>query len=187
MNETVSSRFFEDARPHLISADEFDIMVDAGLFQDARIELVEGELVEMSPSSNPHGMLLARLGARIYNAYGDGDWVHYIDTYVTLAPKTVRAPDIAVVAREDIGSKVLTGADVLLAVEIGHATLREDLQRKRLHYAAAGIRNYWVVDVDGECVHCFTEPQDGDYVTRSQHDFNDAIALPGIAATLSVA
>jgi Uma2 family endonuclease len=187
MNQLVSSRFFEDARPHLISADEFDVMVDAGLFQDARIELVEGELVEMSPSSNPHGMLVGRLTGRIWNAYGEEDWVHYVDTYVTLAPKTVRAPDIAVVAREDFGVKMLTGADVLLAVEVSHSTLREDLQRKRLHYATAGIRNYWVVDVDGECVHCFTEPQDGDYTVKSRHGFADAIALPGIAATLTVA
>ena len=162
-------------------------MVDAGLFRDARIELVEGELVEMSPSSNPHGMLVARIGSRIYNSYGDVGWVHYIDTYVILSPQTVRAPDIAVVARKDSGVKMLTGPDVMLAVEVSHSTLREDLQRKRLHYAAAGIRNYWVVDVDGECVHCFTKPQDGDYTVKARHDFADAVALPGITATLTVA
>ena len=178
MNQHVAIKTFEGTRPHLVSADEFWRMIDVGAFANARVELVEGELIEMAPSSMPHGMLVARIGARIYNAYGDKDWIHVIDTYVTLAPGTVRAPDIAVVARTDDDVNELTGKDVVLAIEVSHSTLKEDLERKRVHYAQAGIRHYWVVDVEGERVHQFSEPVDADSARVVVNAFGDAISLP---------
>ena len=186
MNQHVSIKTFEGSRPHIVSADEFWRMIDIGAFASARVELVKGKLIEMAPSSMPHGMLVARIGARIYNAYGDRDWVHVIDTYVTLAPATVRAPDIAVVARTDDDGTELTGEDVFLAIEVSHSTLKEDLERKRVHYAEAGIRHYWVVDVEGERVHQFSAPTDGDYATVLVSGFGDAIALPNIDASIVI-
>ena len=162
-------------------------MIDIGAFANARVELVKGKLVEIAPSSMPHGMLVARIGARIYNAYGDKGWVHVIDTYVTLAPATVRAPDIAVIARTDDDGTELAGEDVLLAIEVSHSTLKEDLEVKRVHYAAAGIRHYWVVDVEGERVHQFSEPTDADYRTVVVTAFSEALALPGCDASIVVA
>ena len=186
MNQHVSIKTFEGSRPHFVSADEFWLMIDVGAFANARVELVEGKLVEMAPSSMPHGMLVARIGARIYNAYGDKDWVHVIDTYVTLAPATVRAPDIAVIARTDDDGTELTGEDVFLAIEVSHSTLKEDLERKRVHYAEAGIRHYWVVDVEGERVHRFSEPSGADYAQAVVSDFSAPLALPGCDATIVI-
>ena len=186
MNQHVSIKTFEGSRPHLVSADAFWRMIDVGAFANAHVELVEGKLIEMEPSSIPHGMLVARIGARIYNEYGDRDWVHVIDTYVTLAPSTVRAPDIAVVARTDDDGTELTGEDVLLAIEVSHSTLKEDLERKRIHYAQAGIRHYWVVDVEGERVHQFAEPMGGDYAQVVVSAFGEALALPNIDASIVI-
>lgn len=179
MNKAAARLAFAESRPHRITADEFWLMVNAGAFANDRVELVRGKLIEMAPSSTPHGMLVARIGARIYNAYGDEDWLHIIDTYVTLAPNTVRAPDIAVVARTDGSGAELTGKDVILAIEVSHTTLTEDLERKRVHYAQAGIRNYWVVDVVGERVHRFLDPAGADYATVVVQGFADALPLPG--------
>jgi Uma2 family endonuclease len=186
MNQHVSIKTFEGSRPHLVSADEFWRMIDIGAFANARVELVKGKLVEMAPSSMPHGMLVARIGARIYNAYEDKDWVHVIDTYVTLAPSTVRAPDIAVVARTDDDGTELTGNDVMLAIEVSHSTLKEDLKVKRRHYAQSGIRHYWVVDVEGERVHCFAEPKGGDYTAVVVSAFSEPLPLPGCNATILI-
>jgi Uma2 family endonuclease len=186
MNQQVSIKAFEGSRPHLVSADEFWRMIDIGAFANARVELVEGKLVEMAPSSMPHGMLVARIGARIYNAYGDKNWVHVIDTYVTLAPNTVRAPDIAVIARTNDDGTELTGNDVMLAIEVSHSTLKEDLEVKRLHYAQSGIRHYWVVDVEGERVHQFSEPTGGDYAAVLVSGFSDALPLPDCDATIVI-
>jgi Uma2 family endonuclease len=186
MNQIVAPHLFREARPHRISAAEFGRMIEAGLFSEARIELVEGELIEMAPSSRPHGMLVARLTARLWNAYGEENWVHFVDTYVGIGPETVRAPDISVVARGDHDADELIGTHVMLAVEVSQTTLREDLQRKRVHYAQAGIRNYWVVDVDGACVHRFAIPRDGDYAEHHENSFDDALPLPGIESVIAV-
>ncbi len=153
-------------------------MIDAGLFSDARIELVEGELVEMAPSGRAHGELVARLTRIVGNAYGDKDWVHFVDTYVGIGQQTVRAPDIFVVDRLQDDGNELTGKDVVLAIEVSHATLREDLGRKRIDYATAGVRNYWVVDVEGGRVHRYSVPTGFDYARASIDGFDEALALP---------
>lgn len=186
MNQHVAVKYFEGIRPHLVSADEFWRMVEIGAFANARVELVRGKLIEMAPSSRPHGMLVARIGAHIYNAYGDEDWLHVIDTYVTLAQSTVRAPDIAVVARASDHGGELRGEDVFWAVEVSHSTLKEDLERKRVHYAQAGIHHYWVVDVEGRQVHQFSEPSGGDYGRVAEASFSDPLALPGCEATILI-
>ena len=162
------------------------ILIDAGAFAKARVELVGGKLIEMAPSGRPHGALVARLTRLIGNAYGDVDWLHFVDTYVGIGPQTVRAPDISVVDRHKDSGAELTGKDVVLAIEVSHVTLKEDLERKRIDYAKAGIRHYWVVDVEGERVHQFSAPTDGDYATVLVSGFGDAIALQGCNATIVV-
>ena len=92
---------------------------------------------------------------------------------VKLTDDTVRAPDIAVVDTAIEGRDFLLPQDVLLAVEVSNTTLATDLGRKRLDYAAAGIRHYWVVDLAGRVVHCHADPQDGDYAARGVIAFGD--------------
>lgn len=57
-------------------------------------------------------------------------------------------------------------ADVRLLIEVSNSSLRYDLGEKADLYAAAGIVEYWVVDVQHHCVNCMTEPIDGNYTTR---------------------
>ena len=184
MNQHVALKTFEGSRPHRIVADEFRRMIDAGAFANARVELVGGKLIEMAPSGRPHGALVARLTRLIGNAYGDVDWLHFVDTYVGIGPQTVRAPDISVVDRHKDSGAELTGKDVVLAIEVSHATLKEDLERKRIDYAKAGIHHYWVVDVEGERVHQFTGVTGDDYAEVTVSEFGQAIPLPSIGVTV---
>jgi Uma2 family endonuclease len=186
MNLPAALTVFEDSRPHVISADEFRQMTGAGVFGDRRIELVEGELIEMAPSGRPHGEFLAGITRRIGNAYGDADWLFFVDTYVGLGPTTVRAPDFSVIARSTDDGAELEGASIVLAVEVSHTTLREDLGRKRAHYAAAGVQNYWVVDIDGRCVHRFARGDGGDFTEADRTAFGEPMPLPGIDATVVI-
>jgi Uma2 family endonuclease len=187
VNQHAALKAFEGARPYRISADAFYNMVGVGAFANARVELVGGKLVEMAPSGRPHGALVARLTRIIGNAYGDAEWLHFVDTYVGIGPETVRAPDICVVDRRGDNGDELVGINVLLAIEVSHSTLKEDLERKRVHYAQAGIRHYWVVDVEGERVHCFAEPAGGDYAQVRVSEFGEALTLPNCDATIIVA
>jgi Uma2 family endonuclease len=56
-----------------------------------------------------------------------------------------------------------TGESVALVIEIAHSSLTDDLTEKRGKYAAAGIPEYWVVDIAHACIHPFRNPNAGDY------------------------
>lgn len=179
MTEAIDQLSISGAMPYRISADEFWRMVEVGLFEGHRVELVEGELIEMAPSNLPHGAMAIKIGARLFAAYPEDDWLVCSDTYVTLAAGGVRAPDIVVLRRDTEHPTRAVAADVLLAVEISDATLSQDLEAKRLHYAA-GIPYDWVIDIAGQQLHRFARPEDGDYRDVAVGGLGEAVALPGI-------
>jgi Putative restriction endonuclease len=79
------------------------------------------------------------------------------------------------------------GKSVLLAVEVSHSTLSEDLGCKRANDATAGVRHHWLVDVEGARVHCFAEPAGGDYAQVRVSEFGEALVLPNCDATIEIA
>ena len=186
MTDATPLELFEGVRPHLIEFDDYVAMIGAGVFGDANVELVDGELIELAPSQTRHSRILSRVHIALGIALQGQGFELYIDAIAKIGPKSGRAPDISVVDR-DIGDRTtLLPEDILLAIEISDSTLSEDLGRKRANYATAGIRHYWVVDVEGERVHQFSAPTDGDYATVLVSGFGDAIALPGCNATIVV-
>jgi Uma2 family endonuclease len=173
-------------RYRLPAADYIRIALTCG-FSDAHVELVEGELVRMAPSGMDHGRRSTEIAANLRELYRPFGYEVVTDVIVELSDDTVRAPDISVVD-SDVGEREhLLAPDILLAVEIANATLHEDLGRKRIDYATAGIRNYWVVDLAGRRVHCFSDPQGADYATVGAIPFGDPLPVPGASRTITIA
>lgn len=187
MNQLSTSPAFAGAQRYRVTTDDYLRMIDSGAFGDAHVELVNGELIEMSPSHSQHGRLLMLVGRLLGNAYAETDFVLYGDIITLFDENNVRAPDIAVVDR-DIGErKQLVPSDILLAVEIAGSTLIVDLGQKRIEYASAGIRHYWVVDVEGRRTHCYAQPLGADYAAISVVPFGAAVVVPETGATIVVA
>ena len=178
---------FTGTRLYPVSATDYLLMIDAGAFGDAHVELVDGVLIEMSPSHSEHGRLLMLLGRLLGNAYDGTDFVLYGDIITLFDDSNTRAPDIAAVDRDIGDRKQLVPADILLAVEIAGSTLGTDLGRKRIDYASAGIRHYWVVDVEGRRVHCYADPQGADYAAICVVPFGEGVAVPGTDGVIVVA
>ena len=186
MIDATPLELFEGVRPHLIEFDDYVAMIGAGVFGDANVELVDGELIELAPSQTRHSRILSRVHIALGIALQGKGVELYIDAIAKIGPKSGRAPDISVVDR-DIGDRTtLRPEDILLAVEISDSTLSEDLGRKRKNYAGAGIRHYWVVDVEGCRVHQFTGAKDGDYAAVTVGEFGQAIPLPVIGGTIVI-
>ena len=177
----------QGVRPYRVSTEIYLRMIDAGSFGDAHVELVDGELIEMSPSHSEHGRLMLLLGHLLYQAYADTDFVLYGDIITKFDDSNTRAPDIAVVDKGIGDRKQLVPSDILLAVEIAGSTLNVDLGRKRIDYASAGIRHYWVVDVEGRRTHCYADPQGADYAAIQVVPFGEAVAVPGADGVIVVA
>jgi Uma2 family endonuclease len=187
MNQQVTGQGISGSQPHRMSAEDYIRLIMAGGFGDAHVELVEGELVEMSPSHSKHGKLLGRISFDLTTIYQLIGYEIQIDTIVQLSDSTVRAPDISVVDGKSIDREKLLPADILLAVEIAGSTLAVDIGQKRIDYASSGIRHYWVVDVEGRRVHCYADPQGADYAAIKVVPFGGKVPVPGAEGAITVA
>jgi len=145
---------FEKPRPkNRWTYDEYEQMVESGVFANRRVELINGEIIEMPPQGEPHGVGILLCATALMSAFGKGYVVRQqlpLRTGVNDLPE----PDVAVVIGE-IRDTLSTGRprSAVLVVEVAISTLDYDLGEKAEIYAGAGIEDYWVLDVDGRRLH----------------------------------
>jgi Uma2 family endonuclease len=153
---------------------EVEAMVAAGVMEeDERVELIGGELVPMSPKGNHHEVLKAALLRRWYRATPD-EFGLVPETTFRLSDDTYLEPDVVIYSRAS-GIRGLTGANVLLVVEIADSSLRYDTGRKAALYASFGIRELWVIDAVRLTTRIFHEPAADGY--RNAQDFGPSDRL----------
>ena len=140
--------------------------------------LINGVILEQGPMNPPHAITLGLVEEAIRTAFGTG-WRFRSQSPLVLGQDLDPEPDFAVIAGTPRGSSGHpTMAD--LVVEVADSSLDFDTNEKRLLYARAGIREYWVVDVNGRRLLVYRVPQAGDYVT--QQALGPADAVPPLAA-----
>ena len=147
------------------TADEYQEMGRAGILrEDDRVELIDGEVLAMSPIGPPHigsVNLLNHLFARLV---GDAAIVQ-VQLPVRLDAYSEPQPDLALLRpRADFYGTAAAGPDdVLLAIEVAQSSLSYDRKVKAALYARRGIAEYWIVDLNGSEVIRHIEPVDGIY------------------------
>ncbi len=150
---------------------EVEAMVAAGVMEeDERVELIGGELVPMSPKGNHHEVVKTALLDRWYRLR-PAEVALTPETTFRLSEDTYLEPDVVIYPRA-IGLKGLTGANVLLVVEIADSSLRYDSGRKAALYASFGIRELWVIDAIRLTTKAFRKPAADGY--REARDFSAA-------------
>lgn len=165
---------------------EFLRLVDSGALGDLRVELVGGEIVKMMPSYLAHGEANMKLGAQLMQAFGDRARVA-VDLMIATSADTIRAADLAVVRDGAPRDRPVGPADVILVVEIAATTLVEDLGARLADYAASGVADYWVVDLDGRVVHAMSDAEDTTYRVRQLVRFGDPLGVPRTDHTIVIA
>ena len=159
------STALERLRRHRLMVSEYLRMGEARILApDARVELIEGEIFDMAPIGSLHAGTVTRLGRMLERGVGDAALV-YIQNPVVLGNYSAPQPDLALLRpREDFYTASHPGpADVLLVIEVADTTLHDDREVKAPLYAAHGVPEYWIVDLEGKGVHVFREPQSGRY------------------------
>src|SRR5271154_6544988 len=147
---------------------EVEAMVEAGIMdEDERVELIGGELVPMSPKGNEHEVVKSALVDLWIRSRPD-DCRLTQETTFRLSEDTYLEPDIVIYPRTS-GLRGLTGANVLLVVEIADSSLHYDTGRKAALYASFGIRELWVIDAVRLTTRVFREPAPDGY--RDAQDF----------------
>jgi Uma2 family endonuclease len=136
--------------------EEFYELADLGCFQDRRVELIEGEIIDMPVPGNPHCISTECVAEALRNAFGKSHWVR-VQMPLNLSPYSDAEPDAAVVpgTPRDYTDHPTTA---LLVVEVSDTTLSFDRGRKASLYARAGISDYWIVSLVNHQVEIRRQP-----------------------------
>jgi Uma2 family endonuclease len=165
---------------HLISVEAFHRMGETGILGSTdRVELIDGEIIDMSPIGVLHAAIVARLASYFSQRLG-GAAVVWCQNPLRLDDINEPEPDIAILrSRADFYTTGHPGpADVLLVIEVSDSSLAYDLGTKVPLYARHGIPEVWVIDAATRRTQGFRRPVDRDAARRS--------AGSGYAAEISV-
>lgn len=175
---------------HHFSVDDLDRMVAAGVLpEDDRIELIDGELVEMAAIGSQHAGCVKTLNRLLSVAVG-GRLVVSVQDPVRLSRDSQPQPDVAVLrARDDTyrGSHP-TAAEVMLLIEVADASAAFDRGAKLVLYARACVPEVWVVDLVSGRLEAYSEPSAEGYRlqrVRIRGDQVDASTVPGLSLSVT--
>ena len=169
-----------------LTVDDVYKMAEAGILsEDDRVELIEGELVPMSPKGNHHEVLKARLN--IFFARHAPKGVMFVpETTFRLSETTYLEPDF-VFYKEEQPLADLRGDNALLVVEVADTSLAYDRGRKARLYASFGIRELWVIDAVKLTTWIYRHPENGfagPTMEKTKDEPLEALLIPGLGVTL---
>jgi len=164
---------------------EYDQLVKLGHFQDERIELLDGELVAMSPIGPPHDSTVQRLTRLLVLALEGRAGVRCQSSFAALEFSEPE-PDFAVVPLGEYDLDHPSQAHLI--IEVAESSLAKDRGRKLRLYASCAVPEYWVVNLPERCIEVYTEPSPSAYARVERYERGQSIALlafPDVAFAVS--
>ena len=150
---------------HRITVDDYYRMAEAGVLAvDARVELIEGEIIDMAPMKSRHASAVAKLLALLTSAVGQHAMV-WCQLPLRLGKQSEPEPDLMLLRpRADFYADAHpVAADVLLLIEVSDSTARYDREIKTPLYARHGVSEVWIVDLDSRVLRTLRQPVRGKY------------------------
>ena len=150
-------------RPFTIA--EFDQMVEAGILrEDDRVELIDGEIVTLSPIGRRHAACVRKLTRNLDRLLGDRTQLS-VQNPVAIPDWSEPNPDVALlVPRADFYANAHPGSrHIQVLVEVADTSLVYDTEVKAPLYARAAIRELWIVDLKARRILVYTHPRAGKY------------------------
>ncbi len=165
--------------PRRFSADEYHQMIEAGVFgQDERLELIDGEIVQMSPIGDRHAACVRRLN-ELLSHLSAGRFIVDVQDPIIVDPAYAPQPDVALLRpRADYyASQTPTTDDCLLVIEVADTSAEYDRQIKVPRYARGRLPELWLVDLEREVVVVYQQPVGDAYQRRQVFRRGDTLAL----------
>ena len=157
-----------------LSRQEYDRLVELGAFEDERVELLMGALVEMSPQGTPHSWAIDVLGERLVQRVVPRARVR-VQLPFAASEVSEPEPDIAVVPRRSYAQE--HPSEAFLIVEVTVSSSVKDRRVKAPIYARAGVPEYWVLDPIEHVLEVYTEPGPEGYERVQKLRAGDQLAL----------
>jgi Uma2 family endonuclease len=167
------------ATRHRFTVVDYHRMAEAGILRDdSRVELIQGEIIDMSPIGRKHQACVDQLAERFFQGLRRRVIVR-VQGSVRLSDLSEPQPDLALLRRQaDFYASNFAGPDdVLLIVEVADTTLTYDRGTKVPLYAQAGVPQVWVVDINGQRVFVYREPGPGGYASSLVAQGDDRLGL----------
>jgi Uma2 family endonuclease len=155
---------------------EYDQLVSLGAFQDERIELLEGELVAMSPTGAPHSIAVRRLNRLLVLAFEGRAEVSCQCPFAALELSEPE-PDFAVIALGKYDTD--HPSEAYLIIEVAESSLALDRGKKLRLYASCAVPEYWIVNLPERCIEVYTGPSPGAYARCERYEQGQSIRLSG--------
>ena len=162
---------YQEVEPRMITADEFEAMLAAGIFDDEhdRVELLDGRIYSLAPpESEGHRRTITRLNRLLTTRFPEPYLIQPQQT-LRLGKHNVPQPDFVVYRRDDTNLPYADPGEVVLLVEVSQSSLRKDRLIKAPIYARHSMSEYWIVNVARRELEIYSDPLDGIY--RSLHTF----------------
>jgi Uma2 family endonuclease len=175
---------------HRITVHDYHRMAEIGvLAPDARVELIEGEIIDMAPIGKDHQSIVDQLNRMLVLAVGD-DAIVRVQGSIRLSQWSEPEPDVVLLApRADFyRGEFALGTDTLLVIEVSDTTLRYDRDVKVPLYARHGVPEVWIVDVQSDALLVYGDLRDGKYTRHAafEHPASAPVTrLPGVTIELA--
>ncbi len=158
---------------------EYEKMVELGLFEDERIELLAGLLVEMSPQGVPHAYAVQQLTELLVTGLRRRA-VLRPQLPIALSDDSEPDPDLVVSPAGDHANEhpaeAYSSAVAYLVIEVADSSLGKDRRVKGALYASAGVPDYWIVNLTDRVIEVYREPRPEGYASVARAGRGETVA-----------
>lgn len=140
-----------------------------------RVELLDGQLIDLGAITGPHMWTVNRASRALHNVNREIGWVS-IQCPLIFDWHTAFLPDIVLLRRDDMTNDAPTVTEALLVIEVAEKRASYERTSKLPRYAAANVPEAWIFDLMNACIDRYTEPRDGVYQQRATAGRGEQIA-----------
>jgi Uma2 family endonuclease len=160
------------------TVDDYHRMAQSGILSpDDRVELIDGEVVAMSPIGSRHSACIDRATRALVMLLVDRAIVR-VQSSVRLNRYNEPEPDLVLLRPQAdfYASRIPGPADILLIIEVAESSVDYDREVKAPLYAGAGVPEYWLADLNARRLVCYSDPADGAYRTLGHRSAGESVA-----------
>ena len=174
---------------HRFTVTDFYRMAEVGIFhEDSRVELIDGEIIDMVPIDPRHVRGVNRLNQKLVLGI-DERAVVSIQNPIRIGERNEPQPDLTLLRHraDDYATGLANPEDVLLVIEVADSSVEYERQTKGPMYARAGIADYWILDVGRDHVVVHRNPTESGYATTRVYRRGESIsplAFPNLALSI---
>lgn len=171
----------------LLSVEEYHKMAEAGILKERGIELINGEIIEMSPIGSNHASIVDKLKDLLTIGLFQKAIVR-VQNPISVSDFSEPEPDLAIVKYRSDYYKMghPKPVDILTVIEVAVSSVEYNEEIKLPLYAENHIKEYWLIKVDKQQVQVHTKPAGKDYQVRRIYNRGEVINLVGFDFTILV-